>query len=129
MNGLPTSTSAQFLLPIFVLMYTDSAWNGLLSPANIIVLHRKSFRPSVRSCLLQAVNHFGKKSWKQLLILTRFLIFKRFIELSYMEEHLHAMLVCQKSNMSITTDYCRKAFSNNLHELHKQTTKRYYRII
>lgn len=64
MNVLPTSTSAQFLLSIFVLMYTDSARNGLLSPANISVLHCRSFRPSVRSCLLQAVNH-GKKSQKQ----------------------------------------------------------------
>jgi len=81
MNVQPTSTSAQILWFIFELMYTDSAWNGLLSPANISVLHCKSFRPSVRSCLLQPVNHFGKTSRKQLTILPRFSIFQKFIEI------------------------------------------------
>ena len=108
MNGQPTSTSAQILWFIFELMYTDSAWNGLLSPANISVLHCKSFRPSVRSCRLQAVNHFGIKSRKQLIIWP-FSNFQQFIEiirnsLLLLCFHLHAMLVCQKSNKSVATE-------------------------
>lgn len=54
---LPTSTRAQVFLSIFALMCTDSAWNGLLAPTNMSVLHRKFLRPSVRSCLLP-VNPF-----------------------------------------------------------------------
>lgn len=63
-----TSTSAQILLSIFVLMWIDSAWNGLLSPANISVLHCKFFSPSLRSRLLQVFQHFGNESWEQMII-------------------------------------------------------------
>lgn len=48
-----TSTRAQLFRPIFALMNTDSAWNSLLSPTKISVLQCNSFKPSVRSCLLQ----------------------------------------------------------------------------
>lgn len=47
-----TSTRVQFFLPILSLICTDSAWNGLLSPTKISVLHCNFFKSSVRSCLL-----------------------------------------------------------------------------